>query len=293
MGGCTSSPSAGELSALPPDQPAAAPAAGASEPDDDGTSPLDTLSPTIMFGAMHGRRVAAAARGLRFAFEVGGHDRGWLVDCARGDAVVVSRYSLADGAPSEPSPPTAIARYRDVAVFRAIEGGARDEVAAIMHGEMHVRGDLPAFHALDGMWREMKATLGAPPPAAADEASALLGAGGAPSGVSAATLTRARKCAIVFEFFMSMSWGIWQVTYTYTLTEVGGYTDTQAAFYSTYQWLCYAIAQVGATKSLRVSVGARASARARSPRRRRRVAVGGRAASFEDAPCRRRPPLGH
>ena len=49
--------------------------------------------PERMFDALHGRWVPEPMRGLVFAFEIGGVDRGWLLDCSRGSDAVVSRFA--------------------------------------------------------------------------------------------------------------------------------------------------------------------------------------------------------
>ena len=225
MGGCGSAAAAApplhDPSALPAAAaPPAEPPAGLGEADD-GTSPIDTSSPAVMIGALHGRRVTEEAAGLRFAFEVDDDAHGWLVDCARGDAVVVTRYertppqggSTAGAAAPAPTP-TARAWFRSTATFRAIEADELQSLAAIMHGHLTVRGDLPKFAAIDGLWSEMKRSLGAP----LGPTGGLLGTASDGAGISLAELERARNNVHVYYFFQTLAWGVFAELYSYYAT---------------------------------------------------------------------------
>jgi len=115
--------------------------------------------PERMFDALHGRWVPEPMRGLVFAFEIGGVDRGWLLDCSRGSDAVVSRFA-AGGAAALSPPPTAALRYRDKATFARIEAGEMAEMTAVMSGALICRGDLAKLSRLSPMWVAMQAELG-------------------------------------------------------------------------------------------------------------------------------------
>ena len=114
-------------------------------------------TPERMFDALHGRWVPEPMRGLVFAFEIGGIDRGWLLDCSHGRDAVVSRFAAGGTAALAP-PPTAALRYRDKATFARIEAGEMAEMTAVMSGALICRGDLSKLARLSPMWASMRTT---------------------------------------------------------------------------------------------------------------------------------------
>ena len=232
MGGTCSAPQ----QAQPPSEPPA------DDEADDGASALNTRSPEVMFGALHGRPVPEDAAGLRFAFEVGDRARGWLVDCARGEAIVVSRFPAGAGAGA---PPTAAVRYRDAATFAQIETGGVSEMSAMMRGDMSARGEVAKLHALDGVWRDMKKSLGGFEPSP-DARTPLLGGGDwdADPELATAKLELARNNVYLYYFYQSLSWGIFVELYTYLATDTicGGDTACGTAL-GTYNSMLYGLCQ--------------------------------------------------
>lgn len=133
----------------------------AAHPTIGDTDELDTLHPEVMFGHLHGRAVEDELRGLKFAFEVGGIESGWLLDCSRGGAGVVTRYAVQRGrVGGGAAGVTASAQYRDVEAFRRVESGEQNEMAAVMTGALVARGDVKQFGKMDAMWRATKLALG-------------------------------------------------------------------------------------------------------------------------------------
>lgn len=134
------------------------------------SKPALAWSPEDIFDQMHGLVLPTKIHGSVLLIQVGGVDRGWMIDC-RGDNVIISRYCVPEDqispsrAPKRPpklqEQPSSFSSnpwcwYKDRKVFSKLESGEMSETVAYVTGKIAVSGDSNKFYDLDPIWKEAR-----------------------------------------------------------------------------------------------------------------------------------------
>ena len=143
-------------------------------------------SPEDIFDELHGEPVPDEMRGSVLLIEVGGEERGWVLDfsgkekASEGeDTILVSRYDMPESrvnskkAPSSPPQqtyshkngdtidlkPLPWIRYKDRKTFSKIESGKLSDMVAFVTGKIAVAGDPNKWDGIESSWNEAKARV--------------------------------------------------------------------------------------------------------------------------------------
>lgn len=131
-----------------------------------GRTPGFLWSPEEILAEMQGVPIPIKLNGLKLLLEVGGVDRGWIMDFTS-EEVSVHRYDIpgfdskSQKKPSGPPPLNELKYlpwvwYRDRKVYSKIESGKMSDMSAFVTGKIVLSGDSSPWDHLEDIWNEAK-----------------------------------------------------------------------------------------------------------------------------------------
>ena len=135
------------------------------QPADHITAPRFPWSPEEILDELHGLSTPNKLSGQKLLLEMGGVDRGWMMDFTAKEAIV-SRYNIPGfnvKSNQKPSGPPLMELkslpwvwYKDRKIFSKIETGKMSDITAFVTGRIAMSGDSSPWANIESIWTEAK-----------------------------------------------------------------------------------------------------------------------------------------